>query len=159
MPTKTARQRSRTSEASIASQTAQIESDLAAIRRVMRQPLEAEYAKGNLTVPQKAVMQVVVHSPGITLKDLSQSVSLAHSTVSGIVDRLEKRGMIDRRPDAADGRLSRIHPSAAVSGFLRERMPALRSGPLNSALDRASIEDRKKIVSALQRLRKLLDTV
>ena len=159
MPTtKTARTHSRTSQASIASQAAQIENHLAAIRRAMRQPLEAEYAKGNLTVPQKAVMQVVVHTPGVTLRDLSQSVSLAHSTVSGIVDRLEKRGMIERRPDAADGRLSRVHPSAAVFEFLKERMPVLRSGPLNSALCRASVEDRKKIVSALQRLRSLFET-
>jgi DNA-binding MarR family transcriptional regulator len=158
MPAKTTNARSRTSEAAVTTQAAQIESDLAAIRRAMRQPLDAEYAKGNLTVPQKAVMQVVVHNPGVTLKDLSQAISLAHSTVSGIVDRLEKRGMIERRPDAADGRLSRIHPSAAVSEFLRERMPALRSGPLNAALARVSVEDRRKIVSALQHLRSVLET-
>jgi DNA-binding MarR family transcriptional regulator len=141
----------------VAAQATEIEGDLAAIRRLMRQPLETEYAKGNVTVPQKAVMHVVVQTPGVTLKDLSQAVSLAHSTVSGIVDRLEKRGFIERRPDAADGRISRIHPSAAVAEFLRDRMPALRSGPLNSALARASVEDRKRMISALRRLRELLE--
>jgi DNA-binding MarR family transcriptional regulator len=155
---KTAKSRSQTSEIAVAAQVARIEGDLAAIRRLMRQPLEAEYAKGNVTVPQKAVMQVVVQTPGVTLKELSQSISLAHSTVSGIVDRLEKRGFIERRPDPGDGRLSRIHPSAPVAEFLRERMPVLRSGPLNSALARASVEDRRRIVSALQRLRELLET-
>lgn len=159
MPTRNQHPRPQTSEIAVASQAEQIENDLAAIRRAMRQPLEAEYAKGNLTIPQKAVMQVVVQNPGVTLKDLSQSISLAHSTVSGIVDRLEKRGMIERRPDASDGRVNRIHPSAAVAEFLRERMPALRSGPLTSALGRTSVEDRRKIVSALQRLRKLLEAV
>jgi DNA-binding MarR family transcriptional regulator len=42
-------------------------------------------------VPQSAVIQAVVKHDGISLKDLSREVSLAHSTVSGIVDRLEKR--------------------------------------------------------------------
>jgi len=136
----------------------EIESDLAAIRRAMRQPLEAEYAKGNVTVPQKAVMQVVVQTPGVTLKELSQAISLAHSTVSGIVDRLEKRGMLERRQDAVDGRLSRIYPSSAVAQFVRERIPMLRSGPLNQALALASANDRLRIRRALGRLRELLES-
>ena len=93
----------------------------------------------------------------MTLKELSQAVSLAHSTVSGIVDRLEKRGMIERRTDEADGRVSRIHPTAAVAHFVRERIPELRSGPLNRALAQADQEDRTKIAWALKRLRELLD--
>jgi MarR family transcriptional regulator, organic hydroperoxide resistance regulator len=155
---KPARSKSRNSQAYLAAQAAQIESDLAAIRRAMRQPLEAEYVKGNVTVPQKAVMQVVVQIPGVTLKELSQAISLAHSTVSGIVDRLEKRGMIDRRRDSTDGRLTRLYPSAAVAQFVRERIPALRTGPLNEALARASADDRLRIVSALKCLRELLES-
>jgi DNA-binding MarR family transcriptional regulator len=153
-----ARSRSRHSEAATATYTAQIERDLAAIRRAMRQKLEAEYAKGDVTLPQRAVMQMVVQTPGITLKDLSRGISLAHSTVSGIVHRLEKRGLIERVPDAADRRLSRIHPSSAVTQFVRERIPVLRSSPLLTALSRASARDRARIVSALRRLRELLES-
>jgi DNA-binding MarR family transcriptional regulator len=152
------RSRSKDSQAAIARLEAQIERDLAGIRRAMRQELEAEYAKGNVTLPQKAVMQIVVQTPGITLKDLSHAVSLAHSTVSGIVDRLESRGLIERRPDPADRRLSRLYPSSAVTRFVRERIPALRSGPLHAALARASAADRSRIASALQRLRQLLES-
>jgi DNA-binding MarR family transcriptional regulator len=153
-----ARSRTKQTGPALAAQAAQIEGDLAAIRRAMRRPLEAEYARGNVTVPQKAVMQVVVETPGITLKDLSHAISLAHSTVSGIVDRLEDRGMIERRQDAADGRLTRLYPSAAVAQFVRERIPALRSGPLNEALARASVDDRLRIAKALERLRELLES-
>lgn len=149
--------RTRISRAGIAAQTAQIERDLAAIRRAMRKPLEVEYAKANVTVPQKAVMQVVVFHPGTTLKDLSRAVSLAHSTVSGIVDRLEKRRLLERRTDPSDGRISRLYASAAVTQFINERIPAMRSGPLISGLARASAHDRAGILWALQRLRKLLE--
>ena len=136
--------------------TTQIERDLAAIRRAVRRPLDAEYAKGNVTVPQKAVMHAVVTAPGINLKDLSQAVSLAHSTVSGIVDRLEKRGLLERRPDASDGRVSRLYPTTVVTQFVKERIPALREGPLVTGLARASLEDRSKIAWAIARLRDLL---
>ena len=115
------------------------------------------WPRGNLTQPQTAVMREIVRNHGINLKDLSRAVSLAHSTVSGIVDRLEKRGMIERRPDPADGRVSCIYPAEVVKDFVRERIPALRSGPLQEALERATAEERASISQALQRLRELLE--
>lgn len=134
-----------------------MERDLRAIRRTLHRPFEEEIAKGGLTVPQKAVMQVIVGRDGISLKDLSSAVSLAHSTVSGIVDRLEKRGMIERRPDPRDGRVSSIHASAPVTKFVREKIPELSRGPLAKALERATADERKRIGSALRRLRELLE--
>ncbi|MDE3148738.1 MAG: MarR family transcriptional regulator, partial [Acidobacteriota bacterium] len=137
----------------LATMADQMERDLSAIRRALRKPLEAEVAGGELTAPQMAVMHFVVHNRGISLKGLSREASLAHSTVSGIVDRLEKRGMIVRRPDPADGRVSRIHPSAEVEEFVRKKIPMLAAGPLRAALERAAPEERAVIGSALRRLR------
>ena len=134
-----------------------IERDLGVIRRALRKPLESAVAKGGLTVPQTAVMRAVVQCPGVLLRDLSRQVSLAHSTVSGIVDRLEKRGMIERRPDPADRRVSRIHPAAAVTEFVREQIPRLSRGPLESALARAKPGERAAIADAVRRLRELLE--
>lgn len=145
------------SGADVAAQAEQIEQDLSGIRRALRKPLEAEVAKGEVTPPQSAVMREVVRNHGISLKDLSRAVSLAHSTVSGIVDRLEKRGMTERRPDPTDGRVSCIYPTAAVEDFVRERIPVLTRGPLQSALERATAEERAAIGCALRRLRELLE--
>lgn len=133
-----------------------MEKDLGAIRRALRKPLETEMARGELTVPQTAVMRVVVRQGGVSLKDLSGEVSLAHSTVSGIVDRLEKRGMVERRADPEDGRTSRIYPTAVVAEFVREQIPRLSRGPLEDALERATKAERAAIGEALRRLRELL---
>ena len=143
--------------AELAGQVERVERDLGAIRRAMRKPVEAEVIQGALTVPQIAVMHEVVHHHGINLKDLSRRVSLAHSTVSGIVDRLEKRGLIERRPDQKDGRVSSIFPSAPVTQFVSEQIPALTRGPLQQALKRATAAERDLIERALRRLRELLD--
>ncbi len=134
----------------------QMEKDLGGIRRALRKPLDTEVAKGNLTLPQISVMRAVVRSKGISLKDLSHAVSLAHSTVSGIVDRLEKRGMIERRPDQVDRRISRIFPAAVVSEFVRDQIPALTRRPLEAAMERATEAERGQIATALTRLRELL---
>jgi DNA-binding MarR family transcriptional regulator len=135
----------------------QMERDLSVIRKALRKPLEAEVSRGELTMPQKAVMQVVVRNHGISLKDLGREVNLAHSTVSGIVDRLAKRGMLERRSDSEDGRFARIHPTAEVEAFVRELMPALMRGPLERALKRATKEERSTIGNALRRLAELLE--
>ena len=135
----------------------QVERDLAVIRRALRKPLEAMVAQGELTFPQTAVMREVVAHDGVSLKDLSRAISLAHSTVSGIVDRLEARGMIARRADARDGRISRIYPSAEVAAFVRTQIPVLARGPLQRALQRATEADREQIGKALRRLRELLE--
>ena len=138
-------------------QSLQLEQDLGAIRRAMRRPLEALTAQGEMTVPQTAVMREVVHHEGINLRDLSRAVSLAHSTVSGIVDRLEKRGLVERRPDPRDRRVRCIFPATVVREFVQERIPALSRGPLLDALSRATPEERDHIATALRRLRQLLD--
>jgi DNA-binding MarR family transcriptional regulator len=145
--------------AKAAARLEQMERDLNGIRRAMRKPLEALEAAENVTLPQRAVLQVVVRKRGISLKDLSREVNLAHSTVSGIVDRMEKRGMVKRRADPEDGRMARIYPTAAVDAFVRERVPALARGPLETALKRASTREREEISRALKRLRELLENV
>jgi DNA-binding MarR family transcriptional regulator len=135
----------------------QVESDLGAIRRSLRKPLEAAVAQGGLTAPQITVMRVVVRQEGISLKDLSQAVSLAHSTVSGIVDRLERRGLIERKPSSSDGRISLIYSTPAVKGFIREQIPALARKPLEDALERAKPAERLAMADAIRRLRELLE--
>ena len=142
--------------AEMAAQVERVERDLSAIRRALRKPIEAQVAEGALTVPQIAMMHEVVGHHGISLKDLSHRLSLAHSTVSGIVDRLEKRGLIERRPDEKDGRISSIFPTAPVTQFVRDQMPALTRGPLEQALKRATAAERELIEHALRRLRELL---
>jgi DNA-binding MarR family transcriptional regulator len=141
----------------ISAQAERIERDLSQIRQALRRGLEAAIASGGLTVPQMAVMRVIVRRDGISLKDLSREVSLAHSTVSGIVDRLEKRDLVERRADPADGRIARVHASTPVRKYVSDLLPKLTRGPLEAALQRATEKERAEIGRALRRLCALLE--
>lgn len=134
-----------------------IELELREIAQTLRRPLDAEYARGQLTAPQRIVMQTLYHSEGMSLKDLCARVSLSHSTVSGIVDRLQERGMVTRSADNSDRRSTRIAVSPAVRQFMRQQAPRLTSRPLVEALNRLSDRDRRVIVRALGLLRHALD--
>ncbi len=126
------------------------------IQQWRRRPLESAYAKGGLTGPQRSVMQVLVQTPDLSLKELSARVGLAHSTVSGIVDRLEARGMLVRSIESGDRRATRIAPSPAVRRFLSTNAPALEADPIVEALRRATPAERETIVSGIALLHGLL---
>ena len=134
----------------------QTERQLNLIQRSMRQRLQAEFARGNLTGPQRLVMSVLVRTHGLSLKQLSEAVSLAHSTVSGIVDRLAKQGLIERQTHPTDRRITLLVASPPVREFMETRMPELALHPLLEALGHASPNQRGVITRGLNTLAKLL---
>lgn len=134
-----------------------IELDLREISQALRRPLDAEYAKGQLTAPQRIVMQVLFHSEGMSLKELCARVALSHSTVSGIVDRLQARGMVARSADSADRRLTRIAVTPVVRQFMQHQAPRLTAQPLIDALSGLSEQDRRAISRGLRILRVALE--
>jgi hypothetical protein len=49
----------------------EVDQHLSVIRQKLREPLETEFARGGLTGPQRMVMQALVQSEGLSLKQLS----------------------------------------------------------------------------------------
>jgi DNA-binding MarR family transcriptional regulator len=133
-----------------------IELEIREINQALRRPLDAEYARGQLTTPQRVVMQALFHSDGMSLKELCERVSLSHSTVSGIVDRLQARGMVERSTNSADRRLTRIAVTPMVREFMQEKAPRLTAQPLIEALGRMTEQERRVIERGLRTLRKAL---
>jgi DNA-binding MarR family transcriptional regulator len=134
----------------------EIDGHLRAVRQVLRQPVEAQFARGGLTGPQRSVMQALYHSEGLSLKELSRQVGLAHSTVSGIVDRLEARDLLERRPNETDRRATTIVVGKTVRDFMRDTLPAIAIHPIVAALKRAKPAERTAILEGLRMLRRLL---
>jgi DNA-binding MarR family transcriptional regulator len=120
--------------------------------------VEAVIQEGSLTAPQTAVMHSLVKTDGLSLKQLCRDVSLAHSTVSGIVDRLEARGLVKRQMDKEDRRATRIMVSDEVRTFMQESWPKLEVNPLAEALARATDEEVEAVTRGIQTLRRLLET-
>jgi DNA-binding MarR family transcriptional regulator len=141
----------------VAELAAGVERDLRAVRQLLRRPVEAMVARGGLTAPQQAAMSILVKAGGASLKDLSRELGLAHSTVSGIVDRLQKKGLVERKTDPRDGRVTTIAASRQVMKFLREKWPALETHPLAEALGGASEAERRAIARGVRTLRRALE--
>ena len=135
----------------------ELDRDLRAVRQIIKRPIEALIESGGLTGPQQSAMQVLVESDGLSLKDLSKELGLAHSTVSGIVDRLEKQGLVKRQTDEVDRRLAKLVVTDQVRKFLCETWPALEMHPLAEALRAATPAEREQVLQGVRTLRRLLE--
>lgn len=81
----------------------------AANRRVQRK-IEAEMAaKGGLTAAQSGVLFFLGKRDGALIGETAEALDAAPSAMTGLIDRMEKAGLVERRADPADGRSQRIH--------------------------------------------------
>ena len=129
------------------------------LRRLLLRTFEPDIAKGGVTVPQMNALEELSREDGLSLKELSARMGLSHSTVSGIVDRLQRKGFVGRTQDSKDRRYSRIFLSEEVKDYVREEVPSRRLGPILKALELASAEEREQILAGIGTLRRLVESV
>lgn len=84
-----------------------------------------ETADGGLTPVQYAALQAVANRPGIDQRTLAGLVGLDTSTLGGVIDRLEARGLIAREPSPADRRVKLVSPTAEGRQALIDLVPAM----------------------------------
>jgi DNA-binding MarR family transcriptional regulator len=58
--------------------------------------------------------------PGMSQNELAAQIEVEPITVGRLVDRLESRGFVERRPDDSDRRIWRLHLSPAATPMLEE---------------------------------------
>ncbi len=111
--------------------------------------------EGALSTPQLAVLDALRCFGPMTVGQVARSVHLSHATVTGICDRLEGRGLIQRSRRSDDRRRVDVSLTAAGQEMLGQAPPLL-----GEAFSRAfgSLEDweQTQILSSLQRVLTML---
>ena len=78
------------------------------IRRAFRAHLEARAASLDITAPQYHVLARLWQSDGILTSAIAKDINVAGSTLTGVLDRLEGKGLIRREATAKDRRVVEI---------------------------------------------------
>lgn len=115
-----------------------------------RASLPAVAAELDLSPAQCHLLNLIEPDRPIPMGQLAGALSCDASNVTGLVDRLESRGLIQRRPSAEDRRvkvLSLTPLGARLRAALLERMTA---PPAN--LEKLSAEEQRALVRLLRRL-------
>lgn len=70
-------------------------------------------SRHGLTGPQLAVVKMLEQLGKLSLSELSNQIHARNSTVTGIIDRMEREGLVTRRRSDADRRVINIELTAA----------------------------------------------
>lgn len=131
---------------------------LSAIRQVIRR-IEVDSrrlaASHQITGPQLITLITVVERGPIAAAAIARHIHVSASTMVGILDRLESKGLVERRRDATDRR--RAYVSATDAGrSLVAQAPYPLQYSLQNALNRLSERQQKQTATSLERLVRLL---
>ncbi len=117
----------------------------------MSQQLRSHFGQIDLTFPQALVLSVLGEEGPIPISTLAERTGSANSTVSGIVDRLERLGLAKRERSKTDRRVIYVEATPKYKELM-SRAETSVSGCFSSLLSDVPEEDRALIRTALQKL-------
>lgn len=109
-----------------------------------------------LTGPQLAALQELDRSGTLSARDLSRAVQVSQPTVTGILDRLERRQLIARTRSDADRRALEITLTDEGRRVLKDAPPLLQQHFV-AELARLETWEQTMILATLQRIAMMMD--
>lgn len=105
----------------------------------------------NITIPQFTALQILIHNGSMTIGELSQNMALACSTITDLVDRMERTELVVRKRDDRDKRV--VIVEVLPKGFdILEKVLNKRREYLKGKLKDFSIEEMETLKDGLEAL-------
>ena len=100
------------------------------VARLLRQDADRRARAHGMTRAQWVILFWLERQPGLSQKELSEILEVEPITVARLIDRLEARGMVERRADPKDRRIWRLHlrpPAEPVLAELHDERAAMHA--------------------------------
>jgi DNA-binding MarR family transcriptional regulator len=105
---------------------------LTAGARRLQRFIETDLADSGLTAAQSGVLFHLGRHDGALIGDVAAALDIVPSAMTGLIDRMARAGLVERRADEGDGRASRVFLTPA--GQALRRTAAQRAARLNDRL-------------------------
>lgn len=110
------------------------------------------FLRWDLSPSQFNTLNLLHEAPaGLTQIELSRALITHRSNITGLVDRLEKRGLVKRHPVPGDRRAHQVELTAAGERLLEEILPEYYQRA-NDALDGLNRDDLRGLDRALDQI-------
>lgn len=122
------------------------------VGRLLRVDADKRARAEGMTRAQWGVLLWVERRPGLSQKELAELLEVEPISVARVVDRLETRGMVERRPDPKDRRIWRLHLRPPAVPALREihRQRAAMARRLTQGVSPAALEAMTEVLIAMK---------
>ena len=115
-----------------------------------RADLPSLASKFELSAAQCHVLHRMEPGQSIAMGKLAEALACDASNITGLVDRLEARGLIRRHPDATDRRVRVLELTPAGTRLRSSVIERMTQPP--ARLDRLSFDEQQLLVKILKRL-------
>ncbi|MGH6888844.1 MAG: MarR family winged helix-turn-helix transcriptional regulator [Rhizomicrobium sp.] len=122
------------------------------VARLLRTRFDQRARARGMTRAQWVILARVHATPGLSQNELASLLEVEPISVGRLIDRLESRGLVERRSDPADRRIWRLHLLAAAEPVLEEISKA-REVLGAELLEGVDQETRTEMVDALLRMK------
>jgi len=136
-----------------------IEQVLVALRRIIRATdiHSSHLAKTTgMTAPQILLLRAIQEKPDASVGGLSEQISLSHATVTTMINRLEKRGLVERNRSTQDKRV--VHVKLTPTGAsLVKKAPVPLQNRFADQFYKLDDWEQSMMLSSLQRIASMMD--
>jgi DNA-binding MarR family transcriptional regulator len=105
----------------------------------------------DLTPPDAGILRLLRTAAGLSQQELAAKLQIHPSRLVAILDNLEKRGFVERRPNPDDRRLYSLHLTKG-GGEILERLGKLAREHQDALLSALSREERNELATLLLRI-------
>jgi DNA-binding MarR family transcriptional regulator len=109
-----------------------------------------------LTGPQLIILEEISRSDEITAGQIARAVSLSQATVTGILERMEKRKLLNRQRSESDKRRTMVRITQEGEEILKNAPPIMQEAFVES-FDNLQEWEQSMILSGLQRLVNIME--
>jgi DNA-binding MarR family transcriptional regulator len=109
-----------------------------------------------LTAPQLLLLQAIRTNAEVTIGELAKNINLSQATVTNILDRLEKRGMVFRERSKNDKRKVHAYLTDKGTALIKEAPTPLQDHFIKRFRDLQDWEQ-SMILSSLERIAQMMD--
>jgi len=128
------------------------------VARLMRASFDRRVKRLGLTRSQWLVLSRLHRHPGISQSELAEMLEVERATAGRMIDRMERRNWLVRRPDPTDRRINRLYLTAEAEAVEAE-MARIAEALLDDAMASLDDEEREALTEMMERVKTQLQSM
>lgn len=126
------------------------------VNKISMRSLRKHFENVGITIAQGLVLRTLIKFGEMKISEISKKISLSNSTISGIIDRLEKRELVTRSRSEEDRRIVYVNLTPKFEE-IHKGMYKKTGESFEDLLSAGTSEELEKIIEGLTTLKKILN--
>lgn len=126
--------------------------ELRKVMELVKEKVDEEFKNTKLTGTQGMILAMLAHNGRLKISEISECLCLSNSTVSGIIDRMEEKGYVERTRSQQDRRVVYVSATDEYDKKARQTFKTIDQ-KLSNIINNATPDQLEKVHEGLNILK------